>query len=49
MKPAELKLVTKTLNRVIPHAEFGYSPEREMKYRGEVTNFKGRDQFNQIK
>jgi len=42
MKPDELKLVTKTLNRVIPHAEFGYSPEREMKYRGEVTNFKGR-------
>lgn len=49
MKPAELKLVTKTLNRVLPHAEFGYSPERELKYRGEVTNFKGRDQFNQIK
>ncbi len=49
MKPAKLKLVTKTLNRVLPHAEFGYSPEREMKYRGEVTNFKGRDQFNQIK
>ncbi len=49
MKPNELKLVTKTLNRVLPHAEFGYTPEREMKHRGEVTNFKGRDQFNQIK
>lgn len=49
LKPEELKLVTKTLNRVLPHAEFGYSPEREMKYRGEVTNFKGRDRFNNVK
>ncbi|TXF87739.1 hypothetical protein FUA23_17565 [Neolewinella aurantiaca] len=49
MKPTELKLVTKTLNRVLPHAEFGYSAERELRYRGEVTDFKGRDQFNQIK
>lgn len=42
LKPKELKLVTKTLNRVLPHADFGYSPEREMKYRGEVTNFRNR-------
>jgi len=49
LQPDELRLVTKTLNRVLPHAEFGYSPEREMKYRGEVTNFKGRDRFNRIK
>lgn len=49
LKPADLKLVTKTLNRVLPHADFGYSPGRELKYRGEVTNFRGRDQFNQVK
>ncbi|MEM9929786.1 MAG: hypothetical protein AAF840_08215 [Bacteroidota bacterium] len=49
LKPKDLKLVTKTLNRVLPHAEFGYTPEREMKYRGEITNFKGRDNFNNIK
>jgi hypothetical protein len=49
LKPEDLKLVTKTLNRVLTEAEFGYSPEREMKYRGEVTNFKGRDAFNKIK
>ena len=49
LKPVDLKLVTKTLNRVLPHAEFGYSPEREMKYRGEVTIFKGRDRFNNVK
>jgi hypothetical protein len=49
LKPDELKLVTKTLNRVLPHADFGYSPERELKYRGEVTDFKGRSQFNKIK
>lgn len=42
LKPDELKLVTKTFNRVLPHAEFGYSPEREMKYRGEVTDFRSR-------
>lgn len=29
----DVKLVTKTLNRVLPQAEFGYSPEREAKYR----------------
>jgi hypothetical protein len=49
LKPNDLKLVTKTLNRVLTEAEFGYTPEREMKYRGEITNFKGRDAFNQIK
>lgn len=48
MKPNELKLVTKTLNRVLPHADFGYSPEKEMKYRGEVTNFRERDRFTQL-
>lgn len=42
LKPKELKLVTKTLNRVLPHAEFGYSPEQEMKFRGEVTDFRDR-------
>ncbi|MFK8161934.1 MAG: hypothetical protein AB8H12_05670 [Lewinella sp.] len=49
LKPTDLKLVTKTLNRVLPEADFGYTPEREIKYRGEETNFKGRDAFNQIK
>ncbi|MEM1356644.1 MAG: hypothetical protein AAGF89_00490 [Bacteroidota bacterium] len=52
LKPAELKLVTKTLNRVLPHAEFGYTEEREMKYTGEITNFRGRperDPFNLMK
>lgn len=42
MSPAELKLVTKTLNRVLPHADFGYTEERELRYRGELTNFRGR-------
>lgn len=42
MKPKDLKLVTKTLNRVLPHAEFGYSEDRELRYRGEVTDFTGR-------
>lgn len=42
LKPKELKLVTKTLNRVLPAAEFGYSPDREQKYRGEVTDFRNR-------
>ena len=37
----ELKLVTKTLNRLLPHAEFGYTKERELKYRGELTRFRG--------
>ena len=36
--PAEkLLLVTKTLNRLLPRAEFGYTEERELKYRGEIT------------
>ena len=39
LKPEELKLVTKTLNRVCPSAEFGYTKERELMYRGEVTDF----------
>ncbi|WP_273446007.1 hypothetical protein [Neolewinella agarilytica] len=42
LKPDEVKLVTKTLNRALPAAEFGYSPEREMAYRGEITDFSGR-------
>ncbi len=36
----KLLLVTKTLNRLLPHAEFGYTEEREMRYRGELTRFK---------
>lgn len=46
MKPVDLRLVTKTLNRVLPHAEFGYTPEREQRLRGEVTNFTGRGARN---
>lgn len=42
LRPRELKLVTKTLNRVLPHAEFGYTPGREMKFRGEVTDYNNR-------
>lgn len=42
LKPDNLKLVTKTLNRVLPHAEFGYSEDRELKYRGEITKVRGR-------
>lgn len=42
LKPDEVKLVTKTLNRVLPAAEFGYTPERELAYRGEITDFSGR-------
>ena len=39
--PADkLLLVTKTLNRLLPHAEFGYTEERELRYRGELTRFK---------
>ncbi len=34
---AQLLLVTKTLNRLLPAAEFGYSEARELRYRGEVT------------
>ena len=40
--PKHLKMVTKTLNRVLPHAEFGYTEERDLKYRGEVTRMRGR-------
>ena len=36
----QLLLVTKTLNRLLPHAEFGYTEERELRYRGELTRFK---------
>lgn len=49
LRPEELRLVTKTLNRVLPRAEFGYTKEKELQYRGEITNFKGRDAMNQIK
>ena len=42
LRPAELKLVTRTLNRVLPEAEFGYSAERELKFRGEVTDYRNR-------
>jgi hypothetical protein len=36
--PADkLLLVSKTLNRLLPNAEFGYTPERELKYRGSIT------------
>jgi len=42
LKPDDVKMVTKTLNRVLPAAEFGYTPEREMEYRGEITDFSGR-------
>lgn len=36
----KVKLVVRTLNRVLPTAEFGYTEEREQKYRGEVTQRK---------
>lgn len=32
LQPQDVKLVTKTLNRVLPRAEFGFSEERERKY-----------------
>lgn len=37
---AKLLMVTKTLNRLLPRAEFGYTEERELRYRGEPTRFK---------
>ncbi|MCP9236744.1 hypothetical protein [Lewinella sp. JB7] len=40
LKADHLLLVTKTLNRLLPHAEFGYTEERELKYRGKLTRFK---------
>ncbi len=49
LRPKDLKLVTKTLNRVLPHADFGYSSERELKYRGEITDFRGRSRLNNVK
>ena len=36
----QLLLVTKTLNRLLPQAEFGYTAEREFKYRGEIRQIK---------
>lgn len=45
MSPAHVRMVTKTLNRVLPNAVFGYTPEREMQFRGEVTNWRGRGSF----
>ena len=42
LRTRDLKLVTKTLNRVLPHAEFGYTEERERRYRGEVLPKTGR-------
>ena len=38
----QLLLVTKTLNRLLPKAEFGYTPERELKYRGEISRLNHR-------
>ena len=41
--PAEqLLLVTKTLNRLLPHAEFGYTEAREERYLGTVTRYSQR-------
>ncbi|WP_116127801.1 hypothetical protein [Lewinella sp. IMCC34183] len=37
LRAEHLLLVTKTLNRLLPRAEFGYSEDRERKYRGELT------------
>lgn len=37
LRAEHLLMVTKTLNRLLPRAEFGYTPERELKYRGELT------------
>lgn len=39
LHPEQLLLVTKTLNRLLPHAEFGYTEEREQRLRGTVTRF----------
>ena len=44
--PAEqLKLVTKTLGRLLPRAEVGYTEERELAYRGEILRRRGRDRW----
>ncbi|PPK88008.1 hypothetical protein CLV84_0971 [Neolewinella xylanilytica] len=37
MPADQLLLVTKTLNRLLPRAEFGYTQERELHYRGEIS------------
>ena len=37
LRADQLLLVTKTLNRLLPRAEFGYTQERELKYRGEIS------------
>ena len=37
LRAEQLLLVTKTLNRLLPRAEFGYTEDRELRYRGEVT------------
>ena len=46
LKPNHLRLVTKTLNRVLPDAEFGYTEARDLKYRGEITRLRGRAERN---
>ena len=33
MSPGDLRLVSRFLNRVLPHAVFGYTPERERMFR----------------
>ena len=43
--PTKLKLVMKTLNRVLPRAEFGYTEERDLRYRGEVTTPQVRSRY----
>ena len=42
LPPDRLLLVTKTLNRLLPHAEFGYTEEREQRHRGTVTRYNNR-------
>ena len=39
LRPEQLLMVTKTLNRLLPHAEFGYTEEREQRHRGTVTRY----------
>ena len=45
VRPDKLKLVMKTLNRVLPNAEFGYTEEREFRHRGEVLNPRARSRY----
>ena len=47
LKPKSLKLVTKTLTRVLPHAKFGYTEERDLEYRGEITRVGGQRPNNE--